>query len=257
MRAELLLCLLTALIVTAPDLARAGAWTQDSGKGIVIRKTTYDRAPAEFDAQGYLSVARDFSKLEGQTYLEVGLTDALTFLTAPTYQSLRDRAGDFSEKGLAFTEVGTRVRLWGGTRGVLSLQALAIVPGNMPGSRNAVLSSGKTDYELRAATGWNFHFVGFPAFLDLSGGYRKRGGAVADEWRADTVLGLRIRPRWQMLTQTFSIFGTGSYQLHKVQTSLVYEVSDQTSVEFGLWRALVGRDVLQEEAVFIAIWYRI
>ena len=101
--------LVTTLGAFLPSLeAAGGAWTQPDGAGIVISKVEYVTAPASFDGAG-APAEGDFYKLHVESYVEFGLTDAITLVGQVDYDtSWIETAGE-----PAVSEGFGRFGLWG------------------------------------------------------------------------------------------------------------------------------------------------
>lgn len=251
-----IICTLMIAALPARD-AWAGAWTQEKGDTLVILKAVGDRAQDAFDETGARTIPRNFEKYAGEIYVEYGLLPWLTVVAKPIIESVRDDANASLERetGLAASEIGARVRLAEGPWGVVSVQPLAIVPGTLPQSTNVARTTGETDYELRLLHGRSFALWGVTGFTDISGAWRARGGPQADQWRADATVGLDLSARWQLLAKSNSVWG-GDFSVHKLSLSAVYDVTRWLSIETGAERALAGRNVIAEDAVFLALWIK-
>ena len=74
----------------------------------------------------------------------------------------------------------------------------------------------------------------------------------------------RTLPRLLLLLQSFNTvavqgdrrFGGGRMRRHKLQPSLVWELSESWSVQFGAFATLAGRETLQESGLVAALWWR-
>ena len=117
--------------------------------------------------------------------------------------------------------------------------------------------------ESRMLAGYGFELGDWPAFVDLEVGYRYRLGVRApDELRGDATFGIRPFKHVQLLVQDFSTISVREpddvdpYDYHKLQGSVVYDLSEQGSVQTGGFATTSGRNALQERGVIAAVWYR-
>ncbi len=257
------------------ERAGAAAWTQRKGAGLLIASFTYDVATRSFDSVGRLTGRERFEKLEANIYAEYGLVDRFTLLLFPGYQRVATGPGPngarVREYGLNNTGLGGRLRLFAKGAHVVSVEGTYFLPGGLDTTKTTVVSRLNGDTDLRLLYGVGFDLPvfkrRFPAFVDVQAGYRRRAGAPANEVHVDVTFGLRPRSNWQVLLQSFTIVSDGrgaalkeatfpAFRLHKVQVSGVYDVSDRISLQVGGFHALAGRNIIQENAVFGALWVR-
>lgn len=247
-----------ALIFGGSAPARAGAWTQDRGKGQVITTITTSRADESYDSDGTRVGPRKFRKEELTSLVEYGLFNGVTIVVAPSGQFVSDDASGstVNTRGLSSVDLAARLRLFTRANQVFSLEPHAILPGTIDNPGNALLASNKTDFELRMLYGISGKIMHKPYFVDAEAAYRRRGGAFADEWRADLSAGVSPLPRWQIIAKTSSIVSTERFALHKAGASVVYVLNKRISLEAGTMRAIAGREVVRENAYTGGVWVR-
>ena len=258
-RKSFLMCLLFSM--TAHD-ARAGAWTQSQGNGVVILTAAHSMAERAFDASGSNTLPRDFSKTEIRLYAEYGLTDWATLVAQPEWRHKKTGDGQGEEvDGLGRVDAGLRVRLWQGDGKVVSVQASARMPGTSDDLAPA--NGGDTDWEAdaRVLYGRGFSLFGRNGFVDTQLGYRVRFGRPADELRLDLTAGLNVTPKALVLAQSFNTVSVGGADLpfldtreHKVSASVVYKVHDKWSVQVGGLLTVAGSNALEERGAILGIW---
>ncbi|WP_417471194.1 hypothetical protein [Maricaulis sp.] len=245
--------------VTAP--VDAGAWPQPRGEGLLISTTLLDRAEAAFDADGDRRDDGYFYKDELALYLEYGLSERLTLVSRLAWQTVERRSGpDFdSAQGFAATELGLRGLLMTGEHQVLSLQAMAILPGEGENISDQPLGDGGNAWEGRLLWGTS---LGRDVFADAQLAYRRREDEFSDEARLDLTLGWQPRPRWHLFAQSFSVWslddprpGVREFEQHKLQVSIGREIGQ---LEYHLGAALTpaGRNSIEERSVFLSVWRR-
>lgn len=242
--------------------ARAGAWTQPAGEGLVILSIHHSTADEGYGADGSGVRIEDFRKTELRGYLEYGLTDWATLTVQPEWRDKRTGNGKGEAvRGLGRVDAGLRVRLYDGPRGVVSVQGA----GRMPGAsdRLAPANGGDTDWEIdgRVLYGRGTTVFGRSAFTDMQLGYRVRLGDPADELRLDTTAGLNVTPNVLALFQSFNSVSLGTAKPpllptreHKIAGSVVYRVDDAWSVQVGALAVVAGSNALAERGVFFALW---
>ena len=248
-----------AMAVASP--AFAGPWPLEKGKGQAIATFYYSDSPKGFDGNGDVIDMRDYTKTELYLLMEYGVTDDLTVIVTPSLRDVTVENGQDS-KGLGYTDVGARYRVFHKDGMVVSLQGLARIPGD---SRRDVLAQvGNTDaeYDLRMLVGDTFKVGKGYAFLDVQGAYRFRTGNPPDEYHADVTLGYRPVPQLMFLAQSFNTISNGSgegvfrsYNYSNAQLSAVYDISPKVSVQLGALGTIAGKNALRERGLFTGLWF--
>jgi hypothetical protein len=90
-----------------------------------------------------------------------------------------------------------------------------------------------------------------------------RTGKPADEIRLDATLGVRARADVLLLGQLLNTVSVGHAELperslraHKLQLSAVYDIDKRWSLQLGGFSTLAGRNNIQENALFAAVWLK-
>ena len=246
--------------------ARAGAWTLEAGTGQAIVAGLYSLADKAFDAHRDLSAPVDFEKATGSIFAEYGLTDRLTLIGAGEFGVDRN-GGGFSDPAIFELLIGGRLRLWQAGSFVVSAQLSALVDDETDALQRRIVGWDTPAVEARVLAGSGFALGAWPAFVGLEAGYRYRtslGGGIRqpDELRLDATFGLRPFERVQLLFQDFSTISVRGpqdidrYDHHKLQGSVVYDLSATWSVQTGGFVTVSGRSALQERGLIAAAWYR-
>lgn len=249
-------------VVSAADAGWAGPWTLPEGQGLAIATLFGAQADRRFDANGSLGPMPRFRKAEIQVLAEYGITDRFTLRGRTEARALRfeDRpAAD--DTGLGFTEIGLRTRLL--QRGSLVLSAEGNLRGAQARAVEGPAAEGgfRFEAEARALAGYGFRLREREAFAAGEIAYRFRASRP-DELRLDLTLGVRPVPRTLVLAQLFSAFGimeadgvpAGSD--HKLQLSLVRDVTPAVSVQVGGFATVAARERLAEQGLLLSLWRR-
>lgn len=258
---------------SAPDSARAGAWTQKESAGSAFFQTTATWSSQAFDADGALFESRTYDKVSTQLFLEYGASDWLTLLVAP--ELLRIDVGTGTPgaldaapsrySGFGYTDVGARMRFGGGEGWIVSAQAVLRIPGAKPSEGLAAVGYGDAEVDLRLLAGLSFVLFGLPAFLDLEAAQRLREGAPPDEIRLDATLGVRVAPQWLLLVQSFNVISEGagqgpvfdfSYEYYKLQMGGMYDASANLSFMLAGVTTWQARNAIQENGIVGAVLFR-
>lgn len=258
-----LTCVLSvAFVFQGPPSAVAGAFTQKAGRGQVIITGTEVGGAHFFDRRGDLIRVPRYRKFEPTALVEYGVTDWLTAIVKPSL--LFTRTGppnNDAYSGLGTTELGGRLRLFGGDRTPVSVQATVRLPG--PGDAKAPAEIGNTnaEYDIRLLAGAGFQLGGWNSFVDAQAGYRYRSGGPPNEYRVDLTFGTRPNEKLLLLAQSFSLVSDGKgrgifgfTRSHKLQFSAVYEVAPNWAVQVGAITTMEGRSALRERGVVVGLW---
>jgi hypothetical protein len=254
------------------DKASAGAWPMEKGAAQSITTFSVDSANRAFDENGHSGRPADFEKIESSAFLEWGVTSRLTLILEPVVQKVTSDTPDDpaveEAEGMASSQLGARWligRPWGG---VLSVQGALVAPGDAEDTIDKPFGEGGVAAEARLLAGRSWGGEARGAFVDGQVGRRWRFGAEPDETRLDVTLGVRAAPKWMLLAQSFSLWrdrAAPSAELgvdarepesHKAQLSVVRRINDRYSVQLGGYGSYAGRDVVDEHAVFAALWLR-
>jgi hypothetical protein len=256
--------LLGLAIIAAPGPAVAGAWTLPEGHGQASLTGSWSNATRGFDAGGKLSPTARTDKVELQGLLEYGATDRFTVLLMPGLQHV-DIAAPVNARrtGFGYFEMGGRYRLFDGLSWVMSAQATLRAPGVFEPINPAAIGYSDPEVDMRVLFGKAGRIRGWPAFVDLQLAQRFRAGTPPDEFRADITFGLRPFPDWMLLMQSFNVVAEGSsppvfpnYAYHKLQLSVVYDLSTAWSLQVGGFTTVAGHSALQENGLLLGTWYR-
>jgi len=256
--------LLGLVIVTAPELALAGAWTLREGQGQAALIGTWSNAARAFDPAGNLTATPQTNKVELQGLLEYGATDRFTVMLLPGLQHIDIAAPTSARRtGFGYFEIGGRYRLFDGPSWVMSAQATLRAPGVFEPINPAAIGYSEPEVDLRALFGTSGSIAGWPVFADLQLAQRFRIGGPPDEFRADVTFGVRPLPAWMLLAQSFNVFAESArppvfpnYAYHKLQLSIVHDLSPAWSVQFGGFTTVAGHNALQENGMLLGTWYR-
>ncbi len=258
--------------LAAPALA--GPWVQKKGQGLVIVSMHGYRATERFTLSGSrapLGAGGEFRSLSPQVWAEYGITDRWTgiftgSLAALRYEDPGYRASAFAPGDL---QAGVRRALRSPENGwQISVQALVKAPAYSsrveprPGN-------GQADLEGTLLAGRSFRLGSRWAFFSSEGGYRKRWGRPADQWRSELGGGLHLNSRWTAFGQLFAIRHAGSlpaippglnpliepaFDLYKAQGSAVFRLSPHWKIQAGAGLDFAGRNIGRGRTWMAALW---
>ena len=218
--------LITALFITAPDAALAGAWTMNQGG--LYTKLSYNRYVTDsiFGPGGGRNALPNKAKFYDNNvtfYGEYGLTDRLTLSASLPYKNLRssywrDYEEDDQDKreyvvkryhGGGDVEVGLKYGLLQ-TPFVGAVQFLYKNAGLYTSRETVMPGNNQSDYEVRLLAGKSLW--PFPGYCGAEVGYRFRTKAPSDEFKYLLEFGMDIT---QKLSLRLKLDGTKS--MHNAQ----------------------------------------
>jgi hypothetical protein len=252
------------LMAASPTAAFAGAWTFEPGQGQVIVTGTPSTSDTAFDPYGKLQPSPRYSKDDLQGVVEYGVTDAFTVIMSPSLQHVSVAAPFEGQRtGLGYTDFGGRLRLWSNDSWVVSVQAIAYVPGTFDRSSSASIGYYDPEADVRGLIGHSFKVGAWPAFVDFEMAQRVRLEGPPSEFHADATFGFQPSDRWLILLQSFNVISEGagtwgipSYSYYKFQPSAVYALTPAVSLQLGAFTTYAGRNSIQENGAVLSVWYK-
>jgi hypothetical protein len=240
------------------DPARAGAWLQKKGHGLLILSTTMLSGDKVFDTDGRPFSIPRYNRFDADAWLEYGLTDRFTLVLQPALRSVRvAKPYDLRYTGLGDSSFGVRIGLWSSGDAVFSLQTMVRVPGG------PLLAGMHAQTEIRLLYGHSYRLGAWPAFIDTEFAYRFGGGVLPDEVHSDVTLGVRPRKDTMVMAQMLSTFAfiraEGFYasgREYKAALSTVWDFAQNWSLQLGGIATLAGANTLRERGGFVTIWKR-
>ncbi len=252
-------------VMASATAATAGPWPKQPGEGQAIITLTYDEATQAFDADGDDGLPTIFRKAEISAFLEHGLTPRVTLVARPAYQWVEVGNGVASEDALGFsaTDFGARVLLARPLGGVVSAQAVAEIAGETENVTDARFGDGGGGAEARLLAGRSWGDEARNLFVDAQAGYRWRSDERdPDEIRVDLTAGARPNSTWLFLGQLQSTWSAEEprvfreFESHKAQLSAVRDLTSHLSLQTGVFHTYAGKNIVEENAAFVALWVK-
>jgi protein XagA len=238
--------LLVLMFVIAPGIARAGAWTQDTGHWLSISSSDYAQALDGYDGKGCAIAPIRFTKVSARDLIEYGWNDKLTLFIDPEYITAQS---------------GARYRIFDKI-GVLSVQSSYRSSGAFDLSNSRDLGSASI-VELRVLYGTNFTLLGLNAFGDVELGERYVTHPRPNETVLDLTAGVWLGDSTMAMLQSFNVVSGGDWEppdtyfrSHKIELSLVQQISEKWSLQVGAYVSPAGQNALVEQGVSMSIWMR-
>ena len=262
---------LAALPISVPTPIFASAWLQPAGHGQIITTASYYRAETFYDENGFVVSKDPYSKYELNPYLEYGLNEDWTIGANLLLDYASVTRTPFGASGNYFVAEGeffARRQLYKDNTRVFSLQPLVKLPSfYFDKSHNTQSATGSGDVEIAAQYGQSFTLLGTKHFVDAGLGYRLRSGNPRDQYRASFTLGQELNERWMLLAQTYATIATDipngaritqrsddDYDLIRAQSSIVYKIDDDTSVQVGVFHHAYVRNTGAGNGALASLW---
>jgi hypothetical protein len=235
------------------------------GTGQAITTFSAYRSSGGYDDKGNPVPGARYERLELDTYLEYGVTNAITIGAQPRYQWAWSGAGSSRQSAHGWSDIDlfVRRRMWRVGGWVSSVQALTVLPDAYDPHTSPAPGTGRRAYEARLLAGRNLGRNGW-GYVDVEAAYRLGTSGVADQIRSDATLGVRPWANWLAIAELNSTVSTtrgdgtagAAYDLLKLRISAVRNLNQHTAIELGYWRDLAGRRVGLGDSVFLSCWLR-
>jgi protein XagA len=241
----------------------AGAWTLEEGRGQIIFNPSAMVATKRFDRKGTARSTDRFLKQDNQTLVEYGWKQGLTLILHSS-QRTESFLLDGADQRVLTTGLGggAQAEIWRREGIVLSAQftATPTLERSLPALDRRF--GPRTEADARLLAGYSFEIGGWSGFAEAQAGYRWRSGRHADELRLDLTVGIRPVPQVLLLLQAMNAFAiqqgsatTGERpRQHKLQASVVLDITPTWSLQGGVFTSIAGRDALKERGVMLGVW---
>lgn len=233
LRALLLLC----CSASTTTQAHAGAWTQESGKGLLAVSGTYYSGDRFFDNSGNKRPQSHYRKQETSAYGEWGISDDLT-IGANLFLSHAEQSGKHNYS-LNNPEFFVRRRAYHDDTRVVSVQSLIKLPTFAYRGRGPQSGNEATEAELALLYGQSLKLFSDRDFIDMAVAIRTRSDGLSAQWRSESKYGIGLTDNWTLvsalyLTQSITLDTPGAfreggdldYHLSKLELSTIYNNSN-------------------------------
>jgi hypothetical protein len=252
--------------VCLTNLAYAGAWTQSSGSGQVILTLDYYRATQLWDTRGNKQPQKHYSKYELSPYFEYGLRDDITI---GANLSLERASQNSTNWGLGDSEVFLRKRIYNHNGFVASVEPMIKLPSPESSTAQPRIGSSNLDLAMGLSGGYGFSAYGNNHFVGVDSQYRRRLGKAKDQLKITASAGIGITKRWMLMPQSFLTYCTAKsttasftqssaddYNQARLQLSVLYKLSDTTSLQTGGFADIDGKNAGVGKGLNMALWKR-
>ncbi len=228
--------------------------------GQVIAELTFSEANVAYDAFGRAGAVPAWRKFELSTYAEYGLTESVTLVGDPSWFTFHAKPPGVSRTRIGVAEAGARVKLveWGDN--ILSAQATARYAAGGRGAAEFSDIRDRAQVDARLLFGRKMDVLGLGGYVDVQVGFRSRA-VFGNQFRFDATWAVRPLERTTLMLQSFTAIAPGRlgdrFMLsQKVKASVVYDLTDSLSVQFGGLMALRGVNSAFERGIVTAMWWK-
>ena len=234
------------------------------GQGQAIFTGGFAEANGSYNSSGRLTGGQPYRKFDGYAYVEYGALSWLTVVGDVEVLKFNGSTEPFSTSpapqytGLGVGSFGARLPVGEFAGFFVSTEvSLRAAPTR---AQTFLDIKGWDQIDARMQVFRGFALFDLPAFADVEVGYRTRG-QVGAEIRADLTFGLRPRPDFMVLAQSFLAFAPNpgpqtAVAAEKFELSAVYELSKNLSAQAGVVVAPAGVNAPAERGVILALWTR-
>lgn len=242
--------------------ARAGAWTQKQGEGLLL----LDWTQQSFETPRSSGNAR---KTENALYAEYGFHDRVSVVarlafeewTLPTSVYVQTPSGGeqkqvtLSRQRWAAHELGARFQLYRSAQWASSVQAVYLTASEPLLDTIRLTQEAQSGYELRAALGRS---LGLRSYFQSQISHRHAG---VQDLKLDLTY---ARPLWgevELMVQTHSLWRQADTQWpmaehHRVQLSLIVPLSDHVRLQMRALDTVSSDGLATERAYGFTLWRR-
>ncbi|MGA3302678.1 MAG: hypothetical protein ABSC72_05240 [Methylovirgula sp.] len=253
----------TVAVAWATVSAEAGAFLEPPGQGEIITAASFSDSTRFFDSNGKLIPIPAYQKFDLGSYIEYGLSDRVTLVVQPFADVAHQDIAKPVQPFAATTDFGARFGLASFGATVISVQVLAHLPLTETSTASGLFDQDRTPgADLRLLLGHGFQINTMPGFLDLAVSHTWLGDGLPDEWHAEATVGMRPIPKLMLLLASYSTISPAGgavcapWYWMKLQPSVVYDLSQQWSVEGGFFASVFGANAGRELGPTAALWYR-
>jgi protein XagA len=253
-------CVVLFVCVVLPVVARAGAFMQPPDHGQVIAQLAFSQARFGYDSLARPVAIPAWRKFELSTYAEYGLADWVTLIGEPSWFTFRAASPGRNATALGATEAGARVRVFEWQDNVISAQVTGrYATGGRLAEAYADMGR-RAQVDVRLLYGRNIEMAGMPGYVDTQIAFRSHG-PFGNQVRFDVTWALRPFSRTTLMLQSFTAITPGRLGLRfallqKMQASVLYDVTDAISLQFGALVALRGVNAAAERGLVSGLWWR-
>ena len=255
--------LLSSLLLSALWLcfrpACASPWGRETGDLLIITRAAYFKA----DTPSADGTPGQFERLESDTYVELGVTPAVTVggkaiygTTWTTRPGANERASGFSE-----IEVFIQHRVFAGAKDVGAVRLAASRPSNFESGARTALQADGADMDISFLYGRNLAAAPVKVFATAEAGYRKRFSDASDQARFQASLGVEPGARWLLLADAFGTLSLSNeenagadFDVLKLQPSVVWRPTRRWGFQAGLTEEVAGRNIALGRTIFLSFW---
>jgi len=236
----------------------------------------YYYAKKEFNDHGHkngFDQDGDFKDFNLQYYLEYGISDKITLISALYYKDIKKENNIFEENtsGIGDIDVAAKYRLFHGSWGILSTLALVKIPETYDKNDPLPLGNGQYDFEIKLLYGRSLWPI-VSGYFSSEAGYRFRTQDPADEFRYLIEIGMDFTEKAYGRVKLDGIEGMNNadntdrfganpslaynFDLGKLDMAFGYKLSLNWAVELGYTPEIYGKNTSAGSTYALALTYQ-
>lgn len=256
--------------------ARAGAWGEEEGKGLLVQNLSYYSSATYWDKSGKVRDSGGyFTKREINPYLEYGVYKGWTVTFNGFYDDLNQTFSNGStptwgSHGVQDLEFGLQRQVYKNDGFVSAVKATALVPSGYGLGQQPPLGYSRLGGQGDLLMGYGWQALGSRNFfLDLSAGYRAYQGYPSPQARSLLTFGADLNKVFQLLLQGELQYGldesaskqedsvalSAYYRLVKQTTQIRVRLNDANSFTLGYAWSVWGRNTGTGGGPVASYWY--
>jgi hypothetical protein len=268
------LAILLVLLLGAAHGARAGAWGQEQGKGLIISNVSYYSANTYWDKKGKVRDSGGvFIKREFNPYVEYGLIEGWTLTFNGFYDYLSQTTANggpkYSAQGVQDLEFGVQRQIYKNGGFVAAVKGSVIAPTGYGLYTLPTFGYSRTGAQADLMAGYGWQAFNRNMFLDWDVGYRAYKGYPSNQVRSLFTFGTDLTKVFQLLFQADLQYGVDNgndvrldkmslasyYRLLKQVSQLRVRLNDSNSFTVGMALHLWGRNTGMGGGPVASYWY--
>jgi hypothetical protein len=272
-----------------PSISHSAAWNLEPGKYQLINTFSTYNSDSYHDYLGNKISQSDFNKYEFKSSLEYGATEAITVGVEPSFTRSSIDGGN-SANALTSVDILARFSVNSLMEPVLSeckkekqktatacktvkflsffdgwvysVQPKIKLGGTYSDKDSNLFGEKKDSFELRFLAGKNVEFFTLDSFINNEFYF------VNDQAGFDFSFGVNVNENYMFLSQLFSSYSVNSfsaseqayinnpdsYDLMKIQISLVSELTKNTRLQLGFYHDVVARNIGYGSGFIVSTW---
>ncbi|MFZ5617391.1 MAG: hypothetical protein ACOZAA_08750 [Pseudomonadota bacterium] len=241
-----------AAVVAAP--AKASPWNREDGDVFLASR---------FDYFWSTTPISRYERYGSDAYAEFGVTPQWMLSGKLAYgTSVSESAlGEAVRTGVGEAELSVQRQIHRGAHSATALSVVGAWTERLSGGERAAFGQREADVEIRVLHGRDVILQPIRIFAVGEAAYRRRFDSAADQFRADTLVGIEPTGRLLLLLEARSQISLRNeaplgddYDLIKARSSLVWRATPRLAVVAGGEKEFAARGIAPGVAIHVGLW---